>query len=97
MNPILSSATLGFSKAAKLCAGSAGSFFVANAMPEESIFKIASGVTGWALAIVCIWVLSKTVRALFDKLEAKDDLIRSILEKERDELKHELDSIDSPK
>lgn len=95
MHPVLSSAVVGFSKAAKLCAGSAGSFYLANAMPEESLFKLASGVTGWALAVVCIWVLSKTVKQLFVKLEAKDDLIRSILEKQRDDLREELDRHDS--
>lgn len=95
MHPVLSSAVIGFSKSAKLCAGSAGSFYIANAMPEESLFKIASGVTGWALAVVCIWVLSKTVKELFAKLESKDDLIRSILEKQRDDLQEELDSRDS--
>lgn len=91
MHPALTAATLGFSKSFKLCLGSAGSFFVANAMPDESMLKVASGVTGWILALACIWVLARSVQALFAKLEAKDELIRTILEKRNAELKEELD------
>jgi len=94
MNNILSAAVSGFGDAIKLCVGSAGSFFLANTMPEESLFKLASGVTGWALAVACIYVLTKTVKALFAKLEAKDDLIRAILEKQRDDLQEEIDKRD---
>jgi len=91
MNPILLNAVSGFKDSFLLCISSALSFIVANAMPEESLFKMASGITGWALAVSCIWVLSKSVKTLFSKLEEKDALIRSILEKQRDDLQHELD------
>lgn len=94
MHPVLSSAVAGFADSLKLCAGSAGSLYLANVLPEESLFKLASGVTGWALAVACIYVLTKTVKALFAKLEAKDDLIRSILEKQRDDLQKEVDKHD---
>lgn len=91
MSPILLNAISGFKDSGALCVSSAISFIVANAMPEESLFKMASGITGWALAISCIWVLTKSVKTLFAKLEEKDALIRSILEKQRDDLQRELD------
>ena len=91
MSPILLAAVSGFKDSGLLCAGSAASFYIANIVPEESLFKMASGITGWALAITCIWVLTKSVKTLFAKLEEKDALIRSILEKQRDDLQRELD------
>ena len=62
----------GFGTSIKYCIGSGSAFFVANTLPEESIFRAASAVTGWALAIVCIWYLAKTCKFLYAKLEEKD-------------------------
>jgi hypothetical protein len=39
-------------------------------------------VTGWVLALVCIYVLCKTVKVLFAKLEERDGMIRDLLAKE---------------
>ena len=70
----------GFSTSIKYCAGSGASFFIANALPEESLLKAASAVTGWALAIVCIWTLAKTVKFLYAKIEDKDLQIKKMNE-----------------
>jgi hypothetical protein len=95
MHPVLANALSGFSDSLRLMFCSAASFMLANVMPEESLLKLASGITGWVLAVSTIYVLVKTVRVLFAKLEAKDDLLRAMLEKQRDDLQKELDSHDN--
>jgi hypothetical protein len=46
--------------------------------PELGLAKYASALTGWGLALACIWVLSKTVKHLFEKIEAKDKRIEEL-------------------
>lgn len=64
----------------KWAAGSGLSFWVANTMPDKSTLELASAVTGWGLALVCIFTLGKTVRFLFTKIQEKDAQIQKFLE-----------------
>lgn len=60
----------GMSSVAKMMAGSGISFWIANAVPEsQEIAKAASALTGWGLAICCIYTLMKVVKTLFEKME----------------------------
>lgn len=68
--------TIGLSKVVGLLFASGGSFFVANNMPDEVIFgKEASLMTGWGLAVACIYTLAKVVKRLFEKIEERDKVI----------------------
>lgn len=65
----------------KYLIGSGCSFVLANSLPEEDgLIRAASAITGWALAIVCIFYLSKAVRFLYEKLEQKDSVIAKLHE-----------------
>lgn len=64
----------------KLAAGSGVSFWIANSVPDKSVLEMASAVTGWGLALVCIFTLTKAVRFLFVKIQEKDAQIQKILE-----------------
>ncbi len=76
---IIPSFTAGLVKAISLLGGSGASLFLSTAMPDElGLAKYASALTGWGLALACIWVLSKTVKHLFEKLEAKDKRIEEL-------------------
>ena len=44
------------------------------------VAKYASALTGWGLAIACIFVLTRTVKHLFEKLEKKDEYIKQLHE-----------------
>ncbi|CAB4159245.1 hypothetical protein UFOVP736_18 [uncultured Caudovirales phage] len=57
----------------KYCTGSGIGFLVANAPLPESleVAKYAGAVTGWVLAIICIWTLAKVARALYDELKSE--------------------------
>jgi hypothetical protein len=60
----------GVGKAVSLFGGSGITFLFAQTLPDEqSLIKAASAVTGWALAVCCIWTLTKTVKVLFEKME----------------------------
>jgi hypothetical protein len=66
----------GLAKVAGLMLGSFTSLQIANALPDEATTaKVASSLSGWALAIVTIWTLAKVVKHLFQKLETRDDKI----------------------
>ena len=63
----------------KFLGGSGAAYMVAQVLPEEQgILKIASALTGWGLAIACIYTLVKAVRILFAKLEEKDKIISDL-------------------
>jgi hypothetical protein len=62
----------------KYAAGSGVSFLIANAVPDKSLLELASAVTGWGLALVCIFTLGRTVKFLFTKIQEKDTLIQKI-------------------
>lgn len=63
----------------KLLLGSGATWIASVAIPEgHDIAKIASGLTGWGLAIACIYSLSKAVKVLFAKLEEKDKAIQQL-------------------
>ena len=65
--------------AGKFLGGSGVSFMIAQVVPEEQgLIKIASALTGWGLAIACIYTLVKAVRILFAKLEEKDKVIADL-------------------
>jgi len=76
---ILSQFYFGLAKVTGLILASGSSFFIANAIPEEIFLgKEASIITGWGLALVTIITLSKVVKALFKKLEERDDIIHNL-------------------
>lgn len=63
----------------KLLLGSGATWIATAAIPEgHELVKVASGLTGWGLAIACIYSLSKAVKVLFDKLEEKDKAIQNL-------------------
>lgn len=64
---------------AKLAVASGGAWLATTSIPEgHDIAKLASGLTGWGLALACIWTLTKAVKVLFDKLEEKDAAIQRL-------------------
>lgn len=85
-------------KSVALLCSSCGFTFLSQTIPDDAgIAKIASSLTGWGLAIACIWVLVKAVRILFAKMEEKDQIIAALhkqalekAEKQRDEAEKEL-------
>ena len=81
------------SNSGKWAAGSGASFWIANTVPDKSVLELASAVTGWGLALVCIFTLGKTVRFLFAKIQEKDAQIQKFLEdavkKAEDHEKHQ--------
>ena len=85
-------------KSVALLFGSGFCTFLSQTMPDDAgIAKLASSLTGWGLAIACIWVLVKAVRILFAKMEEKDQIIASLheqalekAEKQRDDAEKEL-------
>jgi hypothetical protein len=85
-------------KAMALLIGSGGFTFLSQSIPDEAgLAKIASSLTGWGLAIACIWVLVKAVLILFAKMEEKDKIIALLheqalekAERQRDEAEREL-------
>ena len=61
---------------------SGATLFIANeAPPEFELVKFASGLTGWGLALTTIYILSKTVKHLFEKIELKDKRIEELHER----------------
>lgn len=85
-------------KSVALLFGSGGFTLLSQTIPDDAgLAKIASSLTGWGLAIACIWVLVKAVRILFAKMEEKDTIIASLhkqalekAEKQRDDAEKEL-------
>ena len=85
-------------KSVVLLFGSGGFTFLSQTLPDDAgVAKLASSLTGWGLAIACIWVLVKAVRILFAKMEEKDQIIASLhkqalekAEKQRDDAEKEL-------
>lgn len=60
----------GITKCIGLMGGSGFALFIAQALSEEHwIIKAASAVTGWALAVIMLYVLMRTVKTLFEKME----------------------------
>lgn len=79
---IMSEFYAGLSKAVATMIGSGTTFFIANETPPQfEIAKWASGLTGWGLALTTIYILSKTVKHLFIKLEEKDARIEELHER----------------
>ena len=71
----------GIGKAVSFLGSSGACWYIANALPEEqSLIKAASALTGWGLAIACIYTLVRAVRVLFAKLEDKDKIISELHE-----------------
>jgi len=61
---------------------SGATLFIANeAPPQFELVKFASGLTGWGLALTTIYILGKTVKVLFEKLELKDQRIEELHER----------------
>ena len=78
---LLTEFTCGIYKALTLFGGSGASFLLSTEIPDEmGVAKYASALTGWGLAIACIFVLSRTVKHLFEKLEKKDEYIKQLYE-----------------
>jgi len=78
---LLTEFTVGIYKALTLFCGSGASFLLSTEMPAElGMAKYASALTGWGLAIACIFVLTRTVKHLFEKLEKKDEYIKQLHE-----------------
>jgi len=72
MTDILTAFCTGITKCLGLLSGSGIAMFVAQALPDEqSVIKAASAVTGWVLAVSCIYVLAKTVKVLFERMESQ--------------------------
>lgn len=65
--------------------GSATSLYIMNILPpEQEIAKAASALTGWGLAVACIWTLAKVVKALYVKIdEERAEHKREMAEKDR--------------
>jgi len=62
--------SIGIAKCLGLFSGSGVAWLIAQVIPDEqSAIKAASAVTGWVLAVACIYVLAKTVKVLFEKME----------------------------
>jgi hypothetical protein len=101
--PILTTFVAGLQTSGRYLGGSATSFMIAAVIPEEeSLIKAASAITGWALAVVCIWTLAKAVRFLYTKIEEKDVLIAKLhfdaeakADKQRQDMLDELKSINA--
>ena len=75
LDPFLAQTAL----ALKLAIGSAATWIATTNIPEgHELAKVASGLTGWGLAIACIYSLTKAVRVLFAKLEEKDKAIQAL-------------------
>jgi predicted tellurium resistance membrane protein TerC len=66
----------GLLKSVACMAGSAVSFLASGI--TNGVASEAAGVTGWALAITCIIFLARTVKHLFERLEAKDKRIEEL-------------------
>lgn len=66
-------------------AGSATSLYIMNVLPpEQEIAKAASALTGWGLAVACIWTLAKVVKALYVKIdEERAEHKREMAEKDK--------------
>jgi hypothetical protein len=78
---LLTEFTCGIYKALTLFCGSGASFLLSTEIPAElGMAKYASALTGWGLAIACIFVLTRTVKHLFEKLEKKDEYIKQLHE-----------------
>ena len=65
--------------------GSATSLYIMNVLPpEQEIAKAASALTGWGLAVACIWTLAKVVKALYVKIdEERAEHKREMAEKDK--------------
>ena len=73
--------TCGIYKTLTLFFGSGASFILSTEIPSElGLAKYASALTGWGLAIACIFVLTRTVKHLFEKIEKKDEYIKQLHE-----------------
>ena len=78
---LLTEFSVGISKTITLFCSSGFSFLLSTEIPDElGLAKYASALTGWGLAIACIFVLTRTVKHLFEKLEKKDDYIKQLHE-----------------
>ena len=78
---LLTEFSIGISKTITLFFSSGFSFLLSTEIPDElGLAKYASALTGWGLAIACIFVLSRTVKHLFEKLEKKDEYIKELHE-----------------
>ena len=78
---LLTEFSCGIYKALTLFCGSGASFLLSTEISDEmGVAKYASALTGWGLAIACIFVLTRTVKHLFEKLEKKDEYIKQLHE-----------------
>lgn len=95
MTEMLSNFTVGMVKVVTLMVGSGGSLWLAQAVPDElSVAKMASGLTGWGLAVAAIVVLARTVKHLFNKHEEKDKAFAALMEAKDKEFFSRLDKKD---
>ena len=80
----------GLTKAVCTMFASGATLFIANeAPPQFELVKFASGLTGWGLALTTIYILGKTVKHLFEKLELKDKRIEELHERATRKAEHE--------
>lgn len=88
-------------KSMAMIIGAKLAFMISEITPDaDSLIKNASGLTGWGLAIACIYTLAKTVKTLFAKIEEKDKIINDMhqtavskAEDQREEMLDELKKI----
>lgn len=82
---ILHSFVIGWMKCLGLMSGSGLAFFVAQAASEEHwIIKAAGAITGWALAVIMLYVLMRTIKVLFEEMkQMQKEHKEAITEKDR--------------